>query len=117
MKSSDSIIENIQKDAENAISEIENRKSDRKQQENIDISVEEPVLTDKESKQSPESRQKKNITAALEQILDENPDEIIITRSENKEDDKKSVPVKFKNGKYAVLGSYTHLTIPPKVEV
>ncbi len=104
VKSSDSIIENIQKDAENAISEIENRKSDRKQQENIDISVEEPVLTEKESKQSPESRQKKNITAALEQILDENPDEIIITRSENTEDDKKSVPVKFKNEKYAVLG-------------
>ncbi|MDE6101829.1 MAG: hypothetical protein K2F73_02470, partial [Ruminococcus sp.] len=104
VKSSDSIIENIQKDAENAISEIENRKSDRKKQENIDISVEEPVLTEKESKQSQKSRQKKNITAALEQILDENPDEIIITRSENTEDDKKSVPVKFKNGKYAVLG-------------
>ncbi len=87
VKSSESIIEDIKKEAENTVSEIEkNKASENKEQENADTSVE-------ETKQVSDEQEKNTDT---EQVTDE----IIVRISENKEN--VGSAEKFKKGRYAI---------------
>ncbi len=106
------MLEDIRDEAANAIADIESEKSELTNDSadevtetedspetdtNIDISVDEP-------------KKKGKITAALERILDENPDEISSERSEKTEPDEIDVSIEkkgsgsFKKHLYAILG-------------
>lgn len=85
VKSSESIIDDIHKEAENTVSEIENNNAPEKtKQESPDTSVEEPKQDSDEQKKD------------TEQVTDE----IIVRISENKE--AVSSAEKFKKGRYAI---------------
>lgn len=102
VKSSDSIIEDIQKDAEKAISEIENSDSaENKKQEDSDVAVVEETKNDLPDK---EDEQTENVSEEQEENNSEEPtentddDEIIVRISET--------PVKssekYKKSRYAI---------------
>lgn len=102
VKSSDSIIEDIQKDAEKAISEIENSDSaENKKQEDSDVAVVEEIkndLPDKEDEQTENVSEEQEENGSEEPTENTDDDEIIVRISET--------PVKssekYKKSRYAI---------------
>ena len=88
-----SMIDNIREDAEKALSDIENGVNDEEDE------------VDKQEDNLVEEEKPSGITSALENILDEDPDEIINARREKPEADRKKKPkLHLKKNIYTFFG-------------
>ena len=100
------MIDNIRDDAEKAIADLDNDKSEEEvtadDADNADNADDEPA----EEKEAESTTPKGRITSTLEKIMAEDPDEIIEERSEKAESDELAEPPSgnFKKRLYAVLG-------------
>ena len=97
------MIDNIRDDAEKAIADLDNDKSEEEvTDDNADNADDEPA----EEKEAESTTPKGRITSTLEKIMAEDPDEIIEERSEKAESDELAEPPSgnFKKRLYAVLG-------------
>ncbi len=97
------MIDNIRDDAEKAIADLDNDKSEEEvNADNADHADDEPA----EEKEAESTTPKGRITSTLEKIMAEDPDEIIEERSEKAESDELAEPPSgnFKKRLYAVLG-------------
>ncbi len=104
----DNMLDNMREETESAIADIEKLSDDEagSSDESEEISsTQENTVDDVPADNDPKPKKKGKITAALENILDEDPDEIISERSEKAEDDE-AVPEKgrFKKTLYTILG-------------
>ena len=97
------MIDNIRDDAEKAIADLDNDKSEEEvTADDADDADDEPA----EEKEAESTTPKGRITSTLEKIMAEDPDEIIEERSEKAESDELAEPPSgnFKKRLYAVLG-------------
>jgi len=97
------MIDNIRDDAEKAIADLDNDKSEEEvNADDADNAEDEPA----EEKEAESTTPKGRITSTLEKIMAEDPDEIIEERSEKAESDELAEPPSgnFKKRLYAVLG-------------
>ena len=97
------MIDNIRDDAEKAIADLDNDKSEEEvTADDADNADDEPA----EEKEAESTTPKGRITSTLEKIMAEDPDEIIEERSEKAESDELAEPPSgnFKKRLYAVLG-------------
>ncbi len=95
-----SLIDNIREDAEKAFADIENSGNN---EEDEKLTEENPP--DEEDDEEDNEEKPSGITATLENILDEDPDEIINARREKTETDKKKKPkLRLKKNIYTFFG-------------
>lgn len=101
-----SMIDNIRENAEKAVADIENSgNTNNDDSDNSDDEAEKSDDYDNESEEDEIEPSSFGISSALENILDEDPDEIINERSEKPESDKVKKPkLKLKKNIYTFLG-------------